>query len=437
MVEAGPALRRLTARDLVLFNISAVAGIRWLPAAAQAGSGSLVLWITAAFLFFGPCAKVVAALSQRFPEQGGIYPWTRRAWGDWHAFLCAWCYWLNNLFYAPGLALSGVAMATSLAPPPYDELAENARYTVAVSVAVLAGVVAANLAGLRAVRWTGAAGGTATYLAGLILIAAGGAAWLERGSATAIEIAPRLDWEKVNFWPQIAFAFGGLELSAMFGGEIRDPGRTVRVATWISGAAITAFYLLGTLAILVLIPAGEVSVLTGLTQAGRAAAGILDAAWLAPALGLLAAASAAGQLGAWMTGTARLPMLLGVEHLLPRAFGSLRFSLLFQGAVCAILLVVSQHGENLRTGYQLLVDMTVITYFIPFLYLFLAAWRFGLRLPAASGLAVTLVAIAFSFIPPGGAASGWVFFLKLVAGTGLVAGFARLRFVRVRAAIPA
>jgi hypothetical protein len=36
-----------------------------------------------------------------------------------------------------------------------------------------------------------------------------------------------------------------------------------------------------------------------------------------------------------------------------------------------------QAGENLRIAYQLLVDITVITYFIPFAYLFAASWKFG------------------------------------------------------------
>jgi len=42
-------------------------------------------------------------------------------------------------------------------------------------------------------------------------------------------------------------------------------------------------------------------------------------------------------------------------------------------------------GETIRIGYQLLVDMTVITYFIPFVYLFGAAWKQGRKASAAMG----------------------------------------------------
>ena len=59
-------------------------GIRWLAAAAHTGPGSITLWVLAAGLFFVPLALSVAALSKRFPEEGGIYVWTRRGFGDWH-----------------------------------------------------------------------------------------------------------------------------------------------------------------------------------------------------------------------------------------------------------------------------------------------------------------------------------------------------------------
>src|SRR5262245_31314073 len=104
-----PHLRReMGLRDLVLFNIAAVIGIRWLGAAAQTGYGSITLWVLAAVLFFVPSAIAVSVLSARFPEEGGIYVWTKSEFGEWHGFLCGWCYWLSNLFYFPNLLLAGV-----------------------------------------------------------------------------------------------------------------------------------------------------------------------------------------------------------------------------------------------------------------------------------------------------------------------------------------
>jgi amino acid transporter len=431
----GASLRHeLGLRDLVLFNIAAVIGIRWLAAAAHGGPGSIGLWLTAAAGFFVPSALVVARLSSRMPHEGGIYVWTREAFGEWHGFLCGWCYWLNNLFYFPSLVLAGVTMAAYIAGPAWIPNAESAAFAVPAAVAVIGAATALSLPGLGSGKWIGNVGGAATYLAGLLIIGGGAAAWWVRGTATAIDPVPSLDWEKLNFWPQIAFAFGGLELGAILGGEIRDASRTVRLAAWIGGAAIAAFYIAGTLAMLALLAPDDISVVTGLAQAGQAAGEALGFPAAGPLLAALVTLGIGGQLGAWMMGTARLPVVFGMDRLLPYSFAGARRVLLGQGAACVVLLVGAHLGQNFRTAYQLLVDMTVITYFIPFLYLFLAGWRAGVRAGAASGLAVTVLALGLSFVPPGGAGPVWLFEAKLIGGVAITVAAARFLYLRRRVA---
>jgi amino acid transporter len=436
MTEPRPELRRdLGLWDLVLFNIAAVVGIRWLAAAAHTGSSSILLWVLAAVFFFVPSALAVSRLTARFPEEGGIYAWTRHGFGDWHGFLCGWCYWLSNLFYFPNLLLAGTGMAIYAFGARYAWLAETRAFVLPVTLAVLWFALLTNLIGVKTGKWTEDLGGAATYLAGAALIAAGLAVWLLHGAVSPMHFAPAWNWERVNFWSQIAFAFGGLELGAIMGGEIRDPGRTVPRAAWIGGGAVAAFYILGTLAILAVLPSGSVNVLTGLTQAGAAAGARLGIPWLAPALAVLVSVGIAGQLGAWISGSARIPFVIGIDRYLPDAFARLHprwrtphVAILTQGIACTVFLIATQWGEGVRAGYQLLVDMTVITYFIPFLYLFAAAWKAGLRASAASGLAVTAAGIAFSFVPPDGAGPVWQFEAKLAGGCLLLALTARITF---------
>ena len=105
--RARPRLpRTLGLRDLVLFNIVAVLSLRWLATAAAAGPSSLTLWVLAALLFFVPQGLAVSDLSARYPEEGGIYFWTKRTFGEGHGFLCGWCYWVNNILYYPNLLMS-------------------------------------------------------------------------------------------------------------------------------------------------------------------------------------------------------------------------------------------------------------------------------------------------------------------------------------------
>src|ERR1039458_1893654 len=72
--------------------------------------------------------------------------------------------------------------------------------------------LATNIFGLSIAKWTNNAGALATYTFGALLIVFGFTAWMRTGSATPIQLAPHWDLDKVNFWSQIAFAFGGLEL---------------------------------------------------------------------------------------------------------------------------------------------------------------------------------------------------------------------------------
>src|SRR3712207_2126549 len=85
--------RVLTLRDVVLFNIVAVLSLRWTATAAAAGPSSLTMWVVAALCFFIPQGFAVNHLAARYPQEGGIYFWTKRAFGERHGFLCGWCYW--------------------------------------------------------------------------------------------------------------------------------------------------------------------------------------------------------------------------------------------------------------------------------------------------------------------------------------------------------
>src|SRR5436189_4038482 len=65
--------RSMRLRDVVLFNISAIVGLRWLTtAASQFGLASLGLWLLAMVVFFLPSAIAVRELADIDPGAGGI-----------------------------------------------------------------------------------------------------------------------------------------------------------------------------------------------------------------------------------------------------------------------------------------------------------------------------------------------------------------------------
>ncbi|MEP7361830.1 MAG: APC family permease [Acidobacteriota bacterium] len=429
--------RRLGLRDLILFNLAAVTSTRALAAAAHTGSGSVWLWLSACLLFFIPSALCVSALARRMPQEGGLYIWTRESFGHWHGFLCGYCYWLNNLFYFPSLILAGAAMSAFILGSGGEALSENPAFALTLSIAVLWAVTWLNIRCLQTGKWLGNIGGLSTMATGGVLILLAAAYLLHHHPATILNWRLEWNWDKLNFWPQIAFAFGGLELGAIMGAEVDRPTQTIPRAAWASGALITAFYFAGTVSLLILLTPDAISPVTGLTQAASAAGSAIGMPWLPPIVALLMTAGIFGQFSVWLAGSARLPFVLGIDRHMPAAFakphvryGTPSAALLFQAIACTAFLLLMHAGENLRTGYQLLVDMTVITYFIPYLYLFAAAWKNKRSAAAVSGFAVTAFSLAISFVPPGSSEHPWLFVAKLAGGTAIMIGFARFWYGR-------
>ena len=441
MTASQPELRReLRLWHLVLFNISAVAGVRWLAAAAQAGPGSLTLWLLSALAFFLPSALVVSSLSARFPEEGGFYIWTKRAFGNWHGFLCAWLYFVSNILYFPTLLLSGVAMASYMFGTAGIQYSENPAYAIPVTLTGLWIAFAANLLGLRVGKWPTILGGGSTYIVAALLCIFGLIIAWRFGSATHFRFLPDTSLSNLNFWGQIALAMTGLELAPILGGEIYDPSKNVPRAAWISGFGCAGFYIAGTAALLALLPPERISPMTGLAQAGHEAGVRLGANWLTPCFALLITLGVIGQLSTYIAGNTRLPFALGLDRYLPAVFARLHprwhtphVSILTQGVLSSGLLLLMELGENLRAAYQILVDMVVIATLIPFVYIFASGFKFGQRWAGAAGAFLSLAAIILSAVPPPGVASVWLFEFKVVGGTILLALLGRVIFVRSKA----
>ena len=90
-------------RDLLLFYLVTGFTVRWIGTAASAGPSAVVIWLGACLLFYVPLMFTVLELSSRYPNEGGCYVWSKRAFGDFAGFMTGWNYWVCNLPYFPGL----------------------------------------------------------------------------------------------------------------------------------------------------------------------------------------------------------------------------------------------------------------------------------------------------------------------------------------------
>jgi len=435
--------------DLVLFNIVAVLSLRWLATAAAAGPSSVSLWILAALLFFVPQGLAVSHLASRYPNEGGIYFWTKRSFGEGHAFLCGWCYWVNNILYYPNLLMSTAVVGTYVIGRGGTGMEGDWSYVLPATLGALWLAVGINIVGLRTGRWLQNLGAIGTYLPGILIVGLGAYAALTRPPATPMTLdtlVPDLgDWSSLNLWASIAFAFAGLELCAVLGDEIRDPRRTLPRSILISAPLIAFLYIAGTVSVLWLVPTGEVNIVSGFLQAlhvGANDAGVA-LAWLAPAAAAMYVIGNIGGVGAWITGPARVAFVIGLDRYFPPAFGKVHprwktpyVAILVQATLASLFLLISVlgRGTTVERAYLVILDTMLLVYFIPYIYLFLCYLIDRLRgagrtpmtgraLAAAiglSGLALTLLAMTIATVPPGGTEQPWLFRLKVIGGAGAV-----------------
>ncbi len=423
-----PKLRReLRLADLVLFNVVATLGPQLIPAFAHVGPVAIPLHVFAAVLFFVPCVAVVANLSRRFPGEGGFYIWTKYAFGDSHAFLCGWCWWLSVLLFLPSLMLIGASMLTEALGNAGAALGDDARWQIGIAIVMLWFTVCANILGLRVSKWLSNAGASMIYAGGALVLVAAIAVWVRYGSATHFHFDKAFNVSRLSLWAQIAFAYTGLELGSLMGGEICNPVRTIPRAAWISAGAVMLGYVSGSWALMLVVPPENINPISGLVQVAGLAGKRLNLSSLAVLTAALLSAGILGKLSTWGGGAARLPLTVGMEGILPPMFARLHskwktpwVALVVQGAACSIFLVLTQTGESVRSGWQLLMDMEILMAFLPYLYIFLSARKFGQRWSGASGLFVTAVAMGMSLIPPENSASIWLFEIKVIGGSALL-----------------
>lgn len=433
--------------DVLLFNIATVLGPRWLAAAGYNGTSSISLWIIAALLFFVPSALVINELSTRFPDEGGLYVWSKEAFGDFHGFVAGWTYWIYTVFYFPGLLLASASMAAYIGGAGHANLATNREFLVIGSFLLLFVAVWLNIIGLNIGKWLQNAGGVGSYVPLLILVGISAWIWHAHGSATHFTFKNMLPvWNQatVNFWPQMVFAFAGFELVSAMSEEVRNPQRTLPRAVWGAGAAVAFIYIVGTISVLVLIPSQQVNPLSGVFQGLTAGSVTLKIAFVGVVAALLVTVGNAGGVGSTVAGIARVPFAVGIDRYLPKAFGKIHprwrtpyVSILVQAILSCLVLLLAQIQATATTAYQVVVDAAIVLYFIPFLYMYAAAIKLAYRedrrrnpqailIPGGTvgawiagglGFAITALGIVLSFVPPGGTESKFSFLAKLVGGT--------------------
>ena len=166
------------------------------------------------------------------------------------------------------------------------------------------------------------------------------------------------------------------------------PRRTLPRATMISGGVVTLIYIAGSASVLVALPSSALQERSGIADAVDLISRNLGLIGMGAITGgLLALGSFAGT-NSWFGGAARVPFAAGVDRALPAWFARLdpkrqtpRNTILVQGVLATVIflvsvfLSVSGRATTIQEAYDIMVNLTILIYFVPYMYLFLALVR--------------------------------------------------------------
>jgi len=428
--------KELGLRDLVLPQVVFVVGMVWVGWAAKLGEHQMAFWLLAIITFYLPLAAVVIFLNRLMPLEGGVYQWVKLAFNDVVAFMVAWNLWIFGILVMSGIGLiikKNIAYAIG---PRADWMHEDKLMTTLVCVALMIFMVAASRRGLALGKWVQNVGGALLLLtfATLILLP-----FITAGRGTLANYHPfsthfpEFSSYNINVFSKLAVgALSGFEYIAILAGECRSPARNISRSVLISAPIIVVMFILGTASVLAFVPPDKVDLIGPIPQV--LSLGFSSFGWVSILVSLTIFGVAARQIALmsiYFAGNTRLPMVAGWDNLLPAWFARLhqRYrtpvnSILFVGVVTLAFSLASLIGVKEQEAFQIQDNAATVFYALIYITLFaiplFAMKRFGIKAPwwlklaAASGLIVSVIAGFYTMIPITHVDSPLAFALKIM-----------------------
>lgn len=250
-------------RDITLFCISAILLLDTLAAGAAIGVSSIFWWVFLGIIFFIPFSLITAELGCTYPDQGGVYAWVKRAYGNRWATRITWAYWVNVAVWCPSLFILFAGVFSRLFWP---EMSFAVQVAIGIVLTWLA--VATNVVTLELGKWVPNLGAVIKILVFITVII--GAFNYTQGHPMANELSIKNmipDFgESVKYITVIIYGMLGFELISAGSDEVLNPQKNVPQGIMISGIIIIALYVAATYAILTAIPAAEINLVEGLVD---------------------------------------------------------------------------------------------------------------------------------------------------------------------------
>lgn len=433
---------------LVMLITGSIDSVRNLPATAYFGPALVFFFIMAALFFLLPGAFVSADLAEAFPEKSGVYQWVKMAFGKKVGFLAVWLQWVNTLVWFPTmLAFIGGTFAYFINPA----LAQNNHFILGLIITVFWAVTLINLQGISvSARFASICTFVGLIIPILVIIGLS-VLWLIKGAP--LQVAFTLhnflpDFTTMNNWFSLTAVMTsclGIELTAVHMMNIKDGRQNFPKAMSMSVLIILATMIMGSLAIVMVVPAKTIQLNQGLVQAMQIFLDDYHLKWLVlPIIGMVLIGSV-GELVNWMISPTRGLFQATEDHFLPpfmmktNRHGIAYNIAILQAVIVTVIAMAFLFMPSVNGSYWLLTALSTQLYMLMYVLMFISAIRIKKKFPdrvhaikflrvkgsltimAIMGLLGSLLTIYIGFLPPSGINIGSPLHYETMFVGGLIA----------------
>ncbi|NEZ47143.1 amino acid permease [Clostridium niameyense] len=372
--------------DLVFMNVSALFGIRWIAKSTASsfglGLGAIPMWVIFSFIFFLPTALLCAELAATYPRDGGLYEWVKEAYGEKWGFMVSWLNWTAKLFwYSSFLTFLLVNVSYALGKP---ELAGNKMFVLILSLIIFWILSLISTKGMTFAKiFTNVGALGSTVPAALLIIMAFVSVFIfghkSASTYTVQTLAPQLNMDTLVAISSVMFGLAGSETTANFITEVDNPNKTFPKAVFISAAIVAVLYVLGSIAVTMIVPTKDITASEGILVAlGTVASSLGIGPWFIRIIALGISLSVFGAIILYIASP--IKMLFGS---VPKGVFSEKFTkvnehnipvkaVMLQATIVSIILLITTLLPSVDAIYNILVTMTALTSLFPYVLLYLA-----------------------------------------------------------------
>src|SRR6516225_421376 len=368
---------------LALLTVGSVGYLGSAPALSVFGLASVFLYVLPAFVFLVPVSLVAAELASGWP--GGVYNWVGQGISEPMGLLAVWCQFAQTIFYYPALL---AYVASTLAYVFDPGLASNGVYNAVVIIVLFWGGVLVTTRGQAVVARLGSGGTLLGTLIPAAILVALGVAYLVQGNHSA---APMTASHILPAWTGLGsivlivnsfFTYAGVEVNAVHVDELRNPAREYPKSIFVAMALVLAVFIGPTLAIAWVIPSAQISFTAGVMQAFQSLFSHFGVSFGVPLIAIALAVGALAGMLSWLDGPSEGLLRIGREQgFLPPYFQRVNGHgievriLAAQGAVITVIALLYAFLPSVSHAYWIFAAMATQVYLIMYVLMFIAAVR--------------------------------------------------------------